>query len=72
VLKGGHDVPLEDQRRRYPRSFANMRKAFRLADEAVLLDNSTPEGYSKVAIKTAAGVKLFEPLPGWAAFLRDL
>jgi hypothetical protein len=49
-----------------------MREAFALADEAALLDNSTPEGHSKVAIKTSAGTKLFEPLPDWAMFLRDL
>ncbi len=71
VRKGGHDVPVEYQLRRYPRSFANMRKAFVLADEAVLLDNSTPGGYTKVALKTDAGIKLFEPLPEWADFLRE-
>ena len=41
VLKGGHDVPEDDQRRRYPSTLANMRKLMPLADFIVLLDNST-------------------------------
>jgi predicted ABC-type ATPase len=70
VLNGGHDVPVEDQLRRYPRSFANLRKALELADEAILLDNSTPKGHTKVAVKDSSGIEIFEPLPGWAMFLR--
>jgi predicted ABC-type ATPase len=70
VRKGGHDVPEEDQRRRFPRSFANMRLAFALADEAVLLDNSTSEGYLKVVTKTSTGITLHAPLPAWAEFSR--
>jgi predicted ABC-type ATPase len=71
VAKGGHDVSEEDQRRRYPRSLANARKALNMADEAIFLDNSTSAGYVKVAVKRIDGIKLFEPLPEWAAFLRD-
>lgn len=52
VLKGGHDVPLADQRRRYGRSFANLPKALALVDAAILLDNSSPEGHRVVAVKT--------------------
>lgn len=51
VLKGGHDIPLEDQRRRYGRSLANLPKALALADEAVLLDNTSDEGHRVVAVK---------------------
>ena len=70
VANGGHDVPEEDQLRRYPRSFANLRRAFALADEAVLYDNSTIAGHVELAVKGGRGVFLFEPLPEWAAFLR--
>ena len=35
VLKGGHDVPEEDQRRRYSRSMENMQTAFGFADRAL-------------------------------------
>jgi predicted ABC-type ATPase len=41
VAKGGHDVPVEDQLRRYPRSMENFRRAFALADETSVFDNST-------------------------------
>jgi predicted ABC-type ATPase len=66
VLKGGHDVPEDDQRRRYPRSFANLRTALELADEAILFDNSSPEGHRKIALKDAAGITFFPPVPEWA------
>ena len=70
VQDGGHDVPEEDQRRRYPRSMANMRKAFDLADEAVLFDNSKPEGHLRLAVKDAEEVTILQPPPEWASFLR--
>ena len=71
VAKGGHDVPEEDQLRRYPRSLENLRRALEVVDEAVLFDNSTSLGPVKVAIKTEGRIELFEPLPEWAAFLRN-
>lgn len=71
VENGGHDVPEEDQLRRYPKSFANFRKALKLADEAVVFDNSTAKGYTKIAVKDENGIEIFEPVPTWAAFLVD-
>jgi predicted ABC-type ATPase len=70
VAKGGHDVPEEDQLRRYPRSIANAVKALTIADEAIILDNSGTR-YVKVAVKRVGGIELFEPVPGWAAFLHE-
>ncbi|HMF53989.1 MAG TPA: zeta toxin family protein [Edaphobacter sp.] len=70
VAKGGHDVPEEDQRRRYPRSMTNAAKALTLADEAIVLDNSTSDGYLKVAVKRTSGMEFFEPVPKWAQNLR--
>lgn len=70
VAKGGHDIPEGDQLRRFPRSMANASKALRMADEAVILDNSTSAGYVKVAVKRINGMKVFEPIPAWASFLR--
>lgn len=69
VSRGGHDVPEEDQRRRYPRSMANMRKAFELADEAVIWDNSG-QAHVRLALKDGAGITILRALPDWAAFLR--
>jgi predicted ABC-type ATPase len=71
VLKGGHDVPIEDQLRRYPRSFKNLQPAIVLADECVLLDNSTDAGHRIVGLKLIGMEMLpMEPLPVWAEFLR--
>jgi predicted ABC-type ATPase len=69
VLKGGHDVPTEDQRRRYPRSFANLKAALELADEGILFDNSSLEGHRKIALKDATGITFFPPIPEWAKSL---
>ncbi len=72
VLKGGHDVPEEDQERRYPRSFRNLLPAVDLADEAVLLDNSLSEGHRIVGLKlSGTGLLFFEPTPLWLERLRS-
>jgi predicted ABC-type ATPase len=71
VLKGGHDVPLEDQKRRYGRSLANLPKALSLADEAVLLDNSSDGGHRIVAMKREGeSLRFFSEPPSWATSLR--
>ncbi|HZL26158.1 MAG TPA: zeta toxin family protein [Acidobacteriaceae bacterium] len=71
VLKGGHDVPEEDQRRRYPRTLANMKKLLPMADFAVLLDNSSELGYTLVAFGHKAYMHWSEPVPAWAQPLRQ-
>jgi len=71
VAKGGHDVPEEDQRRRYPRTLANLRKLLPLADFVVLLDNSTPTGYTLVGLGHRAFMHWNEPLPNWAEGLKS-
>ena len=40
VAKGGHDIPVDAQERRFPRSFDNVRRIVRLVDVAYLLDNA--------------------------------
>ncbi len=50
VLKGGHDVPVEDITRRFQRSLTNFWTNFtELADDWVLLYNGD-EGYEQVAV----------------------
>jgi predicted ABC-type ATPase len=66
VINGGHDVPEEDQLRRYPRSLANFGKAFRIADEAIVFDNSTQRGHTRLVEKDKDGVTVLAPLPKWA------
>ena len=71
VEKGGHDVPEEDQRRRWPRTLANMQKLLPMADLAVLLDNSGSNGYVLVAFGNKASMHWRETLPKWAVALRN-
>jgi predicted ABC-type ATPase len=40
VLQGGHDVADQDVRRRYVRGLANLPEAIRIADRAIVFDNS--------------------------------
>jgi predicted ABC-type ATPase len=68
VLAGGHDVPEQDVRRRYRRSFENLQIAVQRADHSILFDNSTEKGYRLVAIISAAGNQWFEPKPAWVPF----
>ena len=44
VIKGGHDVPTRDVRRRFPRTLANLLTLYRpLLDTLHVLDNSRPQ-----------------------------
>ena len=72
VLKGGHDVPVEDQQRRYGRSLRNLPRAMALADECVLFDNSSELGHRVVGLKLQErDLLLVEPVPEWAASLKN-
>jgi predicted ABC-type ATPase len=70
VLAGGHDVPEDDVRRRYKRSFENLGKAISQADHTVLFDNSTEEGYRLIAVLGPAENHWFTPLPAWAVTIQ--
>jgi predicted ABC-type ATPase len=71
VEKGGHDVPEDVQRRRYPRTLKNMKRLLPQADLAVVLDNSSETGYVLVAFGPRGDLHWTEPVPEWAAQLRD-
>ena len=43
VLQGGHDVPEDKLRERFPRTLANAARALQMANMGVRLDNSDPE-----------------------------
>jgi predicted ABC-type ATPase len=68
VLAGGHDVPEQDVRRRYQRSFGNLPLAMKRADHTILFDNSTEDGYRLVAILSSSGNQWFDPRPDWITF----
>ncbi len=72
VRKGGHDIPEEDQRRRYPRTLANMEKLLPLSDLVVMLDNSTSQGYVLVGAGHRERILWNDPVPDWAEALRNL
>ncbi len=69
VLAGGHDVPEDDVRRRYVRSFKNLPIAIKRADHTILFDNSTEEGYRLIGILSAAENQWLNAPPSWAANL---
>jgi predicted ABC-type ATPase len=68
VLAGGHDVPEQDVRRRYKRSFANLLTAITRSHHAILFDNSAEDGYRLVAVLGTTGNRWFEPKPSWITF----
>jgi predicted ABC-type ATPase len=72
VLDGGHDVPEADVRRRYARSFANLPTAIQRVNRVVLFDNSTEQGYVLAGLMDDNTWEWMEPLPAWAALLREL
>jgi predicted ABC-type ATPase len=48
VALGGHDVPLEDIRRRYARSLASLPAFLAMVDRAIVFDNSSEKGPLKL------------------------
>jgi predicted ABC-type ATPase len=66
VIKGGHDVPDEDIRRRYYRSLANLPEAMRLADKATVYDNSGSEPIMVLEAHNGAITWRAEQMPAWA------
>lgn len=51
VEAGGHDIPEDDIRRRYDGSLRKLSEALKIADEAVLIDNSGIEPHEMVVIR---------------------
>jgi predicted ABC-type ATPase len=69
VSEGGHPVPTQRILERYPRTLANLTKAVRLADAAVLYDSSESVVDAQRAVALCKGAwtqELVAPLPGWA------
>ncbi len=69
IREGGHAVPADRILARYPRTLANLQKAVRLADTALLHDSETVLPGAHRLIAACAGTStqvLHEPLPDWA------
>jgi predicted ABC-type ATPase len=72
VSLGGHDIPEDDQRRRFPRTLANMKRLLPIADFLLIFDNSNTENpHELIAYGTKGSIHWNEPVPAWAASLRD-
>ena len=65
VSQGGHDIPDTDIRRRYGRSLLHAPEALRLADEAVVLDNSGPRPVRVVMLKGGQTIWRTGSVPSW-------
>ena len=65
VAKGGHDVPEVDVLRRYSRSLENAPAALRLADEAMVVDNSGVEPARVLLVRGGEIEWRAEDLPDW-------
>ena len=75
VNRGGHDVPDNVIRDRFPRCFANLRKALARIDMALLIDNSGCYGpeiqvdgsrhYMFGLVEASLHAEIMEPVPNW-------
>ena len=74
VRQGGHDVPDDRLRARFPRTLANLREAIGIVDEAFLFDNSSYDTPYRVVLVYRDGkvVSRHPPLPGWTRGLPGL
>jgi len=75
VMEGGHNVPPEKIRSRFPRTMKNVGIALHLVDEARLLDNSFYDRpFEEIAfVKKGRCIWVVDPLPPWTAqLLKDL
>ena len=74
VRLGGHDVPADRLRARFPRTLANLRAAISLVDEARLFDNSSSAlPYRLVAVYVDGHLaSRHPPLPSWTRGLPGL
>ena len=58
VEQGGHDIPIADLERRYPRSIANLFEYTAVCDEVIWLDNSTGNAKPIFEKKHACGIEI--------------
>ena len=75
VNHGGHDVPDNVIRDRFPRCFANLRKALATIDIALLIDNSGCYGpeiqvdgsrhYMFGIVEVGVRTEIMKPVPDW-------
>lgn len=74
VRHGGHDVPDDKLRGRFPRTLENLRTALGVVDEAWVLDNSAYDAPYRVLAVYRDGrlERRYPPIPAWASDLPQL
>jgi predicted ABC-type ATPase len=65
VQRGGHNVPIDDIRRRYDRSLNNLAKAIDIADLVIIYDNSDRQFNLIETIESEVFSKQTEDYPIW-------
>ena len=65
VARGGHNVPDEAIRRRYIRGLENAPEVLRLADRAVVVDNSGSNHARKLTVRRGQIIWRAAALPEW-------
>ena len=67
VANGGHNVPADRIRERYPRVMANLARAITFLDQVIVMDNSeVVDVYREIAVfKRGKAVSIVKPLPAW-------
>ena len=58
VEQGGHDIPIADLERRYPRSIANLFEYTEVCDVVICLDNSTENAKPIFEKKKTGGIEI--------------
>ena len=71
VKRGGHDVPIEDIRRRYKRSLNNLSKAIEIADTAMIYDNSDRQCVLVATIESGSVSMHVDRSPIWCCSVLD-
>ncbi|MCB1093564.1 MAG: hypothetical protein KDL87_18645, partial [Verrucomicrobiae bacterium] len=69
VRRGGHDVPDDKIRERFPRTLANLVRLLDVADRLTIYDNSTidhPHG-AVALLERGRLLAIADPLPAWLA-----
>jgi predicted ABC-type ATPase len=71
VLAGGHNVPEDRIRARYPRVLANLKRLLDVADELTIYDNSSFDEPYRLIARLEGGVltQITRQVPAWLRFL---
>lgn len=67
VTKGGHDVPIRDLKRRYPKVMKNFPDMLKRSDIAAVFDNSSEKPFKLIFLMDDKAFRIFYKYPEWLA-----